>query len=92
MFQMQKVEVVFKFIHFFFTSGLFIYYIYNERYPALCLQALTYQVRFHISVNEKKVFLKEKYIQGLLFLSLYSFVTVLDIFNNRVAGMLKKII
>ena len=50
MFQMKKVELGFKFFHFFFTSGLFIYYMYNERYPALCLQALTYQVRIHLPV------------------------------------------
>ena len=44
MFQMKKVELGFKLAHFFFTSGFFIYYLYNENYPALCLQALTYQV------------------------------------------------
>ena len=40
----MKVQVAFKLSNACFTSGLFTYYIYNERYPGLCLQALTYQV------------------------------------------------
>ena len=46
---MPGLEVGFKVCNAGLISGLFIFYICNEEYPGLCLQALTYQVRLELN-------------------------------------------